>query len=251
MRNILLATALFGAALPSYAFDKQGLMDAYYSVVMIRGYNTNGGMAYGSGVVVGDNKVITNCHVLRQTKKPWVSHGEESYSIISVKADAWHDLCVVTTFTMPFKAAKIGKSSDLKRGQEVAGIGHSNGVPAPLTSNGSVKALYAEKPADSDKTGNSEKPGKVIRTTAKFLMGASGSGLFDMDGNLVGINTFKTKGSGGSIHYALPIEWKLKKCPKVLFSPSQARLCGRKTKTKNRFTCKWRCQNRAKIGLNY
>jgi tetratricopeptide (TPR) repeat protein len=31
--------------------------------------------------------------------------------------------------------------------------------------------------------------------------------LFDLDGNLVGINTFKTAGIGGSIHYALPIEW--------------------------------------------
>jgi tetratricopeptide (TPR) repeat protein len=39
------------------------------------------------------------------------------------------------------------------------------------------------------------------------MMGASGSGLFDMDGHLVGINTFKTAGIGGSIHYALPIEW--------------------------------------------
>ena len=47
----------------------------------------------------------------------------------------------------------------------------------------------------------------VIRTNAKFLMGASGSGLFDMDGNLIGINTFKTTGKGGSIHFALPVEW--------------------------------------------
>ena len=38
-------------------------------------------------------------------------------------------------------------------------------------------------------------------------MGASGSGLFDMEGNLVGINTFKTAGRAGSVHFALPIEW--------------------------------------------
>lgn len=195
MRKILVMTALLAAVQPVYAFDKQGLMDAFFSVVMIRGYDAKGGLAYGSGVVVGDNKVITNCHVFRQTKQPWVSRGEESYSITSVKADVWHDLCLVTTHLMPFKGVRIGKSTDLKRGQEVAAIGHSNGVPAPLTSSGGVKALYS-----SDK-------GMVIRSSAKFSMGASGSGLFDMDGKLVGINTFKTAGHGGSIHFALPIEW--------------------------------------------
>jgi serine protease Do len=146
-------------------------------------------------VVVGKDKVITNCHVFRATKEPWISRGEDTYSINSVKANAWHDLCLVTTGPLPFKPVEIGKSTDLKRGQEIVAFGHSNGVPAPLTSNGSVKALY-----DSDQ-------GKVIRSTAKFAMGASGSGLFDMEGKLVGINTFKTAGRAGSIHFALPIEW--------------------------------------------
>lgn len=207
--STLLATTLTTAAAPSFAYDKEKLMAAFYSVVMIRGYNASGGLAYGSGVVVGDNKVITNCHVLRATKQPWISRGEDAYSITSVKADAWHDLCLVSTFSMPFKPAVLGKSTDLKRGQEVAAIGHSNGVPAPLTSSGMVKALY-----DSDQ-------GKIIRSTAKFAMGASGSGLFDMDGKLVGINTFKTAGAGGSIHFALPIEWldKLELQPEVTVFP--------------------------------
>jgi serine protease Do len=195
MRALILVMTLLTMTTPALAYDKQALMDGYFGVVMIRGYNTNGGLAYGSGVVVDKNKVITNCHVFRTTNKPWVARGEDTYNITSVKADTWHDLCLVTTDTLPFKPVKIGKSTSLKRGQEVAGIGHSNGVPAPLTSSGGVIALYE---------GN---PGKIIRTSAKFLMGASGSGLFDLDGNLVGINTFKTAGIGGSIHYALPIEW--------------------------------------------
>jgi hypothetical protein len=175
--------------------DKEKLLNAYFGVVLIRGYNATGGLAYGSGVVVGENKVITNCHVFRATKEPWISRGEDTYSINSVKADTWHDLCLVTTSPMPFKPVIIGKSTDLKRGQEIVAFGHSNGVPAPLTSSGSVKALYD----DSN--------GKVIRSTAKFALGASGSGLFDMEGRLVGINTFKTAGRAGSIHFALPIEW--------------------------------------------
>jgi serine protease Do len=195
MRFFIIATALLSAIQPAFAMDKEKLMDAYFGVVLIRGYNATGGLAYGSGVVVGENKVITNCHVFRATKEPWISRGEDTYSIISVKADAWHDLCLVTTSPLPFKPVQLGKSADLKRGQEIVAFGHSNGVPAPLTSSGSVKALY-----DDD-------IGKVIRSTAKFSMGASGSGLFDMEGRLVGINTFKTAGRAGSIHFALPIEW--------------------------------------------
>jgi serine protease Do len=195
VRISILITAFLCAIQPVFAMDKAKLMDAYFGVVLIRGFNTTGGLAYGSGVVVGENKVLTNCHVFRSTKEPWISRGEDTYSINSVKADTWRDLCLVTTSPMPFKPVIIGKSADLTRGQEIVAFGHSNGVPAPLTSSGSVKALYDDN------------IGKVIRSTAKFAMGASGSGLFDMEGRLVGINTFKTAGRAGSIHFALPIEW--------------------------------------------
>ena len=176
------------------ALNKDQLMNSFLSVVMIRGYNEAGGLAFGSGVVVGDNQVVTNCHVIRRTKQPWVSQGEDTFSVTSVKADRWHDLCLLTTFGMPHKAVPIGKSTDLKKGQEVIAIGHSNGVPAPLTSAGVVKSTY-----DLDQ-------GKVILSSAQFRMGASGSGLFDTEGRLVGINTFKTSGRN-SFYYALPVEW--------------------------------------------
>ena len=189
------ALTIFFATGNAWALNKDQLMGSFLSVVMIRGYNEAGGLAFGSGVVVGENQVITNCHVLRRTKQPWVSQGEETYSVTSVKADHWHDLCLVTTFgTLPNKPAILGKSTDLKKGQEVIAIGHSNGVPAPLTSAGNVKSTY-----DLDQ-------GKVILSSAQFRMGASGSGLFDTEGRLVGINTFKTSGRN-SYYYALPIEW--------------------------------------------
>jgi len=205
MRNFLFVVAFFSAMQPALAENKEQLFQAYYTVVMIRGYNAAGGLSYGSGVVVGKDEVITNCHVFRSTKEPWVSRGEDTYAITSVKADTWHDLCLVNTVPLPFKPAIIGSSATLKLGQEIVAFGHSNGVPAPLTSTGVVKALFDGA------------PGKVIRSTAQFRMGASGSGLFDTDGKLVGINTFKTAGRGGSIYFALPIEWldKLKKQTEV------------------------------------
>jgi tetratricopeptide (TPR) repeat protein len=46
-----------------------------------------------------------------------------------------------------------------------------------------------------------------------------------MDGRLVGINTFKTAGIGGSIHFALPIEWleSLEKQPEINTFPIQGK----------------------------
>lgn len=194
MRGFILLAALMSFIQTASALDQQKVLASLQSVVMIRGYTDNGGVSYGSGVVVGENKVITNCHIFRSTKQPWISRGEDSYTITSVQADRWHDLCLVAAPGLPLKPVPLGKASDIKRGQEVLAIGHSNGVPNPLTSAGAVKTTY-----DFD-------GGKVIRSSAKFLMGASGSGIFDLEGKLLGINTFKTPGRP-AYFYSLPIEW--------------------------------------------
>ncbi|MDP2153192.1 MAG: trypsin-like peptidase domain-containing protein [Methylotenera sp.] len=201
MRRFILLAALMSFAQTSLALDQTKVLKSLQSVVMIRGYNSSGGLAYGSGVVVAENKVITNCHIFRSTKSPWVARGEDTYEIDSVQADRWHDLCLITA-KLPFTPAPIGSSSNIKRSQEVLAIGHSNGVLAPLTSSGVIKTTY-----DFD-------GGKVIRSSAKFLMGASGSGIFDLEGNLLGINTFKTPGRP-AYFYSLPIEWlaNLEKLP--------------------------------------
>ncbi len=207
MRSLLLLAALISLILtsfiqPSFALDQAKIFHAMQSVVMVRGYNASGGLSYGSGVIVAKDKVISNCHIFRNTKQPWVSRGEDTFAIVSVQADKWHDLCLLTTFNLPGDPAPIGKGNDLKRGQEVLSIGHSNGVPTPLTSEGTIKSTYEFE------------GGKIIRSTAQFRMGASGSGIFDLEGNLLGINTFKTPGKQ-AYFYSLPIEWlaSLEKLP--------------------------------------
>ena len=175
------------------AFDRAALLKAFGSIVMVRGYTESGSLAYGSGVIVGKGEVITNCHVLRRTKAPWVSQGEDSYSITDIRIDTWHDLCLLNIHNLNKDPISIGSSKNLVKGQSLAAIGHSSGAPVPLTSGGYVVSTY-----DYDE-------GKIILSSAKFRLGASGSGLFDMKGNLVGINTFKTTGYGS--YYAMPIDW--------------------------------------------
>jgi serine protease Do len=191
LRLFIFVSIIFTANF-SYSFEQQKLMKAWASSVMIRGYTDNG-LAYGSGVVVGENQVVTNCHVLRKTKSPWVSWGDSSYSVIGVKADPWHDLCVLSVHNLNVSPVPLGSSKDLKKGQEIVGIGHSNGAPKPLTTGGYIIATY-----EFDKE-------NIILSSAKFRMGASGSGLFDLEGRLIGINTFKTTGYGN--YYSMPADW--------------------------------------------
>ena len=193
MKKIFILSLLLLQTIPVFAIDKAALLKAFGSIVMVRGYTESGSLAYGSGVIVGKGEVITNCHVLRRTKNPWVSQGEDSYSIIDVRVDAWHDLCLFSVHNLNRQPITIGSSKDLVKGQALAAIGHSSGAPVPLTSGGYVVSTY-----DYEK-------GKIILSSARFRLGASGSGLFDMKGNLVGINTFKTTGYGS--YYAMPIDW--------------------------------------------
>ncbi len=176
------------------SYDKEKLLDSFFSIVMIRGYNENGGLSYGSGIVVAKDKVLTNCHIFRQTKQPWISRGEDTYTITSFQADRYHDICLVSAENMPFKPVLMGNGGTLKKGQDIVSIGYSNGMNAPLTSLGTVQSVY-----EFDH-------GNVVRASARFVMGASGSGLFDTTGHLLGINTIKTPGNN-AYYYSLPLEW--------------------------------------------
>src|SRR3546814_486908 len=88
---ILSLNLLPGLQSVAHAYDRQKLMSSFLSTVLVRGYKLDGNLAYGSGVVVADNRILTNCHVLRETRQAWVSQGGQAYNIVSVQADRWQD----------------------------------------------------------------------------------------------------------------------------------------------------------------
>lgn len=205
-RLTLLAAGLLLLTQQALAFDQQSMMKVFFSVVLVRGYDSTGGLAYGTGVVIGENSVVTNCHVLRKTTHAWLSQGEAIYKIEAVHVDAKHDLCLLKTEKLPLAPVTLGSTATVQKGDEVYAMGHSSGVLAPTTSGGQVKSLY---PYEN---------GNVVRTNARFTLGASGSPLFDGDARLIGINTFKTPGRA-AFFYAVPVEW-LKDVEKI---PPQTR----------------------------
>jgi serine protease Do len=184
----------------------------YGSVVKVHVDDENDNHGIGSGVVVAKDLVATNCHVIANARGVAVSKGGENYPPVALKADWQHDLCVLRFEGLPQEAVELGDSSTLKYEQPVFSVGYSNNAVKPIPAFGRIKALYTLD--DS----------QIIRTSAPFMMGASGSALLDDQGRLIGINAFKSPGRSG-YYYSLPVEWvkKLLLAPEALTAAQQGK----------------------------
>jgi len=164
------------------------------TIVKIYTTTTNGGRGTGSGFVVADNLVATNCHVLSNASGISMSSRGESYAPVGLKADWKHDVCLLRFEYLQIKPATLAESDHLEYGADTFSVGFSGGSPKPLTTVGKIKALYAFD------------DGHIIRTSASFLMGASGSPLLNEKGEVIGMNTFKSPGTNGYF-YNVPVKW--------------------------------------------
>ena len=164
------------------------------SIAKIRSVNATGGRSTGTGIVVAENQVATNCHVLVNSVGMDIGAMGETYQPVGLQADWKHDVCILNFKFLPLKPATLGDSEHLQYEQEVFSIGFPGGPPKPLTTWGTIKALYPFE--DS----------VVIRTSASFQMGASGSPLFNANGEVVGISTFKSPGRN-AFFYNIPVKW--------------------------------------------
>lgn len=164
------------------------------SIVKVHAITAKGGHGVGSGVVVAPDIIATNCHVIANASGVSISKFGDSFSPVAMIADWQHDICLLTFQYLDLPAVKLNSAKALQYGQEVFSIGFPGGPPKPQTTAGRVRALYPY--ADS----------LIIRTDAAFIMGASGSPLFNNAGELVGMNTFKSPGKR-AYYYSIPVEW--------------------------------------------
>lgn len=154
----------------------------------------DGGMEYGSAVPLAGERLVTNCHVLRDAARIEVHDRETVRLAHADRRDVYRDLCFLTVPGFSAEPMPMVAVGETRVGLEVRAVGHSGGHFA--VSEGKVVGLH-ECECDG---------GRVIQTSAPFERGASGGGLFDRQGRLVGILTFKSK-SGGNFHFALPVGW--------------------------------------------
>jgi serine protease Do len=154
----------------------------------------NGSFGLGSAVVIAKNQVVTNCHVVADSTNIVVINNGIPLSASAIKPDWSHDLCILRIDGLDAPIAKIGSSKNLKYEQSVFTIGYPNFFAQPASTFGAVKGLY---PMDGS---------VVIRASSTFGLGASGGGVFDDDGNLVGVITLKSPGKE-AYYYNMPVEW--------------------------------------------
>ena len=178
------------AAEPSDAF----LYTLKQSLVKVISNEKSGGLGHGTGVVISKNHVVTNCHVIANTSGITIRVWGESYSPTAIQADWKHDLCIMRFEWATITPVELGDSETLNYEQPVISISMPGDSPAPYVDFSKIKALYAMD--DS----------RVIRTEAAFSIGASGSPIFDYNGKLIGISTFKSPGHG-AYYYNMPVKW--------------------------------------------
>ena len=147
----------------------------------------------GSGFVIDPSGIIiTNAHVIGEANDVTVifADGRKLKAEI-VGKDTKVDLAVLRVKPdKPLKAVKFGDSEKTRIGQWVMAIGNPFGL------GGSVSAgiISARNRDISDQS-----YGQYIQTDAAINKGNSGGPLFDMNGDVIGINTAILSPSGGSI----------------------------------------------------
>jgi putative serine protease PepD len=175
----------------------------------------------GSGVVISaDGLVLTNNHVVAAAADGGrltvtFNDGRTATATI-VGRDPASDIAVIKAAGVSgLTPVTIGRSGDLKVGEQVVAVGSPLGLSGTVTT-GIVSAL--NRPV---RTGGSETPGEdrstvldAIQTDAPINPGNSGGPLVNMRGELVGINTAIASlgaglgGQSGSIGlgFAIPID---------------------------------------------
>jgi serine protease Do len=194
MSRFLLFSVLLFPSLVYAQPNMAQLLSLNLSMVQVSVELASGSTGTGSGVVIDEQHVATNCHVLANARGVSVAKYGAGHQPIALKADWKHDLCLLKFTKLPFPAVALKDSATLEYEQKVFVISYPNDTNVPQPSYGSVKALY---PLDGS---------VIVRSDAAFSLGSSGGALFDQDSNLIGITTFKSPGRN-AYYYSLPVEW--------------------------------------------
>ena len=155
----------------------------------------------GSGFIVSsDGFVLTNNHVVDGAEEIIVRlHDRRQFVAELIGKDARSDVAVLKIDATDLPAARIGKSSELKVGEWVLAIGSPFGFDFSVTA-GIVSAKGRSLPRENYVP--------FIQTDVAINPGNSGGPLFNLAGEVVGINSQIYSRTGGfmGLSFSIPIE---------------------------------------------
>ncbi len=155
----------------------------------------------GSGVIISsDGYIVTNNHVISgaETVTVRLTDGSE-YDAAVIGSDAQTDLAVLKIDAKDLSAVTFGDSSLLNVGDFALAIGNPLGSLGGTVTNGIISALDREVTIDGQTM-------NLLQTNAAINPGNSGGGLFNANGELIGIVNAKSFGSDiEGLGFAIPI----------------------------------------------
>ena len=155
----------------------------------------------GSGVIISqDGYILTNNHVIDGANSVKVRLRDSTeYDATIVGSDASNDIALLKVSATNLSAATFGDSSSLAVGDYVVAIGNPLGELGGTVTDGIISALARKVTIDDTQM-------TLLQTNAQVNPGNSGGGLFNANGELVGIvNAKQSATEVEGIAFAIPI----------------------------------------------
>jgi serine protease Do len=153
----------------------------------------HGGTSHGSGITVAPSVVATSCHVVRDAIGIRIAGSGGTWEVDGEHADLRRDICFLHVPSWNGKPVALARADHVRLGAPVAALGFTGGA-ALRPRFGEILGLHAFD------------EGRIIEASASFNSGSSGGGLFDAEGALIGMLTFRMRNSVVS-YYSVPVEW--------------------------------------------
>ena len=158
--------------------------------------------SYGSGFILKDNYIMTNFHVVEDATEVIISLSDRREFIAEVVGvDPLSDLAVLEVSDDDLPKVNVGNSDELRVGDWVIAIG------SPFSFDFSVTAGIVSAKGRSINNNNIGNYVPFLQTDVAINPGNSGGPLFNLDGEVVGINSQIYSRSGGyqGLAFAIPI----------------------------------------------
>ena len=159
-------------------------------------------VSYGSGFILKDNYIMTNFHVVEDATEVIISLSDRREFIAEVVGvDPLSDLAVLEVSDDDLPTVNVGNSDELRVGDWVIAIG------SPFSFDFSVTAGIVSAKGRSINNNNIGNYVPFLQTDVAINPGNSGGPLFNLDGEVVGINSQIYSRSGGyqGLAFAIPI----------------------------------------------
>jgi len=159
-------------------------------------------ISYGSGFILKDNYIVTNFHVVEDATEVVVSLSDRrEYIAEIIGVDQLSDLAVLKVKGKDLPIVNVGNSDELKVGDWVIAIG------SPFSFDFSVTAGIVSAKGRSIQNNNIGNYVPFLQTDVAINPGNSGGPLFNLEGEVVGINSQIYSRSGGyqGLAFAIPI----------------------------------------------